>query len=289
MMERIVILGTGLIGSSIGLALRAAGFTGAIAGLDTNEAELTQARAMGAIDGTLAGDAELMAADVIVLAVPVMGILDWMKRLAPVLNPQQVVTDVGSTKLQIAELAAEHYNGPGQPRFLPGHPMAGKESGGATLAEAELLNGATWLFTPLNATPSELEVEWRGWVARFGCRVLDMEAARHDVVCAWVSHLPQMVATAMAALLEDEFVEAPEVAGDFMAIGGRALREMTRLGASPYSMWRDVAMTNTDAVGATLFALEQRLAHMRENLKTPELRDEFQRANRFRERRQPVR
>jgi len=289
MMERITIIGTGLIGSSIGLALREAGFAGTILGLDTSEAELTQAREMGAIDGALAGDAELRASDVIVLAVPVMGILDWMGRLAPLLSPYQLVTDVGSTKLRITEVAAQSYNGAGQPRFLPGHPMAGKESGGAALAEAGLLNGATWLFTPLNEVASELEVEWRGWVAKFGCRVIDMEAARHDVVCAWVSHLPQMVATAMAALLEDEFDQAPEVAGDFLAIGGRALREMTRLGASPYSMWRDVAMTNTDAVGATLFALEQRLAHIRENLKTPELREEFQRANRFRERKQPVR
>ena len=85
----------------------------------------------------------------------------------------------------------------------------------------------------------------------------------------------------MAALFEDEFGDAEEIT----AVGGRALREMTRLGASPYSMWRDVAMTNTDAVAATLFALEQRLAHIRENLKTPELRDEFSLANAFRARR----
>jgi prephenate dehydrogenase len=287
MIERIAIIGTGLIGSSIGLALRAAGFTGSIAGLDTNEDELNQARLIGAIDNTQAGDATLLAADVIVLAIPVLGILDWIKRLAPVLSPYQLVTDVGSTKQKIAGLATELYNAPGQPRFLPGHPMAGKESGGASLAEAALLNGATWLFTPLPGPPSELDTEWRALVAKFGCRVLDMDPARHDVVCAWVSHLPQMVSTAMAALLEDEFAHAPEVAGDFLAIGGRALREMTRLGASPYSMWRDVAMTNTDAVAATLFALEQRLAHLRENLRTPQLREEFQQANAFRARQKP--
>ena len=85
----------------------------------------------------------------------------------------------------------------------------------------------------------------------------------------------------MAALFEDEFGDTREIS----AIGGRALREMTRLGASPYSMWRDVAMTNTDNVAATLYALEQRLTHLRENLRTPELRDEFQRANHFRTRR----
>ena len=256
-MDRVVIVGTGLIGSSIGLALRAAGFSGMISGVDSSEEELRQALAMGAIGEALEVEERVLAAvggaDLIVLAVPVLGILDWVQRLAPVLGPYQLVTDVGSTKGSIAELAARLYNGEGQARFLPGHPMAGKESGGAALAEARLLEGATWLFTPLSGEASGLETEWREWVRRFGCRVVEMDVQRHDVVCAWVSHMPQYVSTAMAALLEDEFREAPEVAGDFLAIGGRALREMTRLGASPYSMWRDVAMTNTDAVAATLF------------------------------------
>jgi prephenate dehydrogenase len=129
--------------------------------------------------------------------------------------------------------------------------------------------------------PTALEKEWRSWVGFFGTRSLDMDAARHDEMCAWVSHLPQMLSTALAALLEDKFGDAPEIA----AIGGRALRETTRLGASPYSMWRDVAMTNTAPIADTLLALEQRLTHVRENLRTPELRDEFALANRFRARR----
>ncbi len=218
--------------------------------------------------------------DVIVLAVPVLAILDWMERLAPLLGPRQLVTDVGSTKLKIAESAQRLFNTERTARFLPGHPMAGKESGGALLAEAELFQNAMWLFTPV-AESSELELEWREWVAKFGCRMMDMDAARHDVLCAWVSHLPQMLSTALAALLEDEFGDAAEIA----AIGGRALRETTRLGASPYSMWRDVAMTNTEPIADTLLALEQRLAHLRENLRTPELRDEFALANKFRVRR----
>ena len=123
--------------------------------------------------------------------------------------------------------------------------MAGKESGGALLAEAGLFNGAMWLFTPTTNEPTALEKEWRSWVGFFGTRSLDMDAARHDEMCAWVSHLPQMLSTALAALLEDKFGDAPEIA----AIGGRALRETTRLGASPYSMWRDVAMTNTAPIG----------------------------------------
>jgi len=197
-----------------------------------------------------------------------------------VLRTGQLVTDVGSTKVEIVELARQLYLGE-TASFLPGHPMAGKELGGALLAEAKLFDGAMWLFTPIGSEMTAIEKEWRGWVGCFGSRTLDMEAARHDEMCAWVSHLPQMLSTALAALLEERFGDAPEIA----AIGGRALRETTRLGASPYSMWRDVAMTNTEPIADTLLALEQRLQHVRENLRTPELREEFSLANKFRQRR----
>jgi len=203
-----------------------------------------------------------------------------MQKLAPVLGEGQLVTDVGSTKVEISKLAAELFNGPGRAVFLPGHPMAGKESGGAALADATLFRGATWLFT--SAGSSTLEKQWRAWVAGMGAVVRDLDAERHDEVCAWVSHLPQMVSTALAALLEDTFSGDPHGMAAVQAIGGRALRETTRLGASPYSMWRDVALTNTEPIAATLLALEQRLQHVRENLRTPELRDEFATANRFR-------
>ena len=284
-MERVFIIGTGLIGVSTGLALRAAGFGGRIDGWDTSQLEMAAAVQMGAIDGRAAGrDSALelaQLADVIVLAVPVLAIKDWMRQLAPVLRSGQLVTDVGSTKLEIVELAQVLFGGDASAVFLPGHPMAGKESGGALLAEAGLFDGAMWLFTPTSTEMTALEKDWRGWVGCFGSRMLDMDATRHDEMCAWVSHLPQMLSTALAALLEDKFGDAPEIA----AIGGRALRETTRLGASPYSMWRDVAMTNTGPVADTLLALEQRLQHVRENLRTPELRDEFVLANRFRQRR----
>jgi len=93
-----------------------------------------------------------------------------------------------------------------------------------------------------------------------------------------VSHLPQFTATALSALLVEEVGDAPELKD----VGGRALREMTRLGASPYSMWRDIAYTNTEAIDRALAALEQRIALLRENLRTPELRAQFEQANKFR-------
>lgn len=282
-MKRVAIVGTGLIGASVGLALKRAGFAGTIVGWDANAAELEAAVGVGAIDEALANRDALIAdfADVFVLAVPVLPILDWMQKLAPVLKESQLVTDVGSTKLAIAESAKMLFNLPGRARFLPGHPMAGKESGGALLAEAELFDGATWLFTPV-AESSELELSWIEVVKSFGAQIREFSPEKHDEICAWVSHLPQMLSTALAALLEDHFAGDPEGMAAVRAIGGRALRETTRLGASPYSMWRDIALTNTEPIAATLMALEQRLTHLRENLRGPGLRDEFGVANRFR-------
>jgi prephenate dehydrogenase len=281
--RRITILGTGLIGASVGLALRAHGFTGTIAGWDPDAEQLRTASSLGAVT-VLAGDplAAATESDVILLGGPVFTILEWLDRLAPALRPDQLVTDVGSVKGALCTRAHGHYNGPEQPGFLPGHPMAGKETSGAGNAEATLFSGSAWLFTECRGEMSlaarAVAEEWSGWVEKFGAHIRYMDPDRHDVLCAWISHLPQFVSTAMSALLEDEFAAN----ADLLPIGGRALREMTRLGASPFSMWRDIAHTNTQAIAQSLHALEQRLAHLRENLKTAELRDEFERANRFR-------
>ncbi len=275
--ERITIVGTGLIGASIGLALRVNGFAGEISGWDRDSQQIRTALEKGAIDVAARDPIEAaLASDLVLLSGPVLSILDWMERLSPLLSPHQLVTDVGSVKQAIVQRARALFAGPGQAGFLPGHPMAGKEMSGAAHAEATLFTNAVWLFTGFPEHP--LGQEWRRWVESFGCQTLQMEAARHDEVCAWVSHLPQMLATGLSALLEDRFGESPDV----RAVGGRALREMTRLGASPFSMWRDVAHTNSEKIAEALLSLEQRLAQLRENLKTPELREEFERANRFR-------
>jgi len=284
MIERISILGTGLLGTSVGLALRGAGFRGAIVGWNRGAEGAQLALAAGAID-SIASD-PLQAAresQVVVLAVPIYATLDYMEKLSGVLGSEHLVTDVGSTKGQITDAAGRLFNTPERAAFLPGHPMAGKERGGAALGDANLFRGAVWLFTDDPAwqrspRSAELITGWREWVAAMGSKCIDLDSARHDELVAWVSHLPQFVATALSALLEEEVGGAPELKD----VGGRALREMTRLGASPYSMWRDIASTNTVAVQAALHALEQRLAHLRENLRTPELRDEFEQANRFR-------
>jgi len=284
MIKRILIVGTGLLGASTGLSLRAHGFAGEVIGWDRNAAALETAMRMGALT-SVARDplSEAKEADLILLAGPVLAIVDWMCRLSEVLSPHQLMTDVGSTKQQITEAAVQHYNRSGRAAFLPGHPMAGKELSGAEHAESGLFRGAVWLFTPPATFMPEpmaaaVATEFRALVEGFGCRTLEMDARRHDELLAWVSHLPQFLSTALSALLEDEFGGDPEL----RAIGGRALREMTRLGSSPYSMWRDVALSNTEHVERALHALELRLAHVRENLRTPGLRQEFERANLFR-------
>jgi prephenate dehydrogenase len=275
--QRITIVGTGLIGASAGLALRAAQFPGEIVGWDRHPSQAQLALERGAVDA-IADDAitAALSSDLILLSGPVFAIEDWMEKLSPHLKPHQLVTDVGSVKVAIVARAQPLFGGPGQAGFLPGHPMAGKEVSGAAHADAQLFNHAVWLFTEFAAHP--LAPEWRAWVERFGCRTMDIQAPRHDEICAWVSHLPQFLSTALSAMLEDRFGDAP----DLRAIGGRALREMTRLGASPYSMWRDIAHANEAEIADALLSMEQRLAYVRENLKTPELRDEFERANRFR-------
>ncbi len=288
MLQRIAILGTGLLGASTGLALRAAGFPGEIIGWNRSPEQGQAAVSNGSID-SLAPDifTAVRGSQIILLATPIYSILDLMEQLSGVLTPAQLLTDVGSTKAIITAAGNRLYNQPGRAGFLPGHPMAGKELGGATNAEAAIFHNAVWIFTtlasddnPAQLPPAavELAAEWRTWVKAFGCRMLDIDAARHDELIAWVSHLPQFLATAFTALIEDQVGDTDEL----KAVGGRALREMTRLGASPYSMWRDIAYTNTDSIARSLHALEQRLAHIRENLRTPELRDEFDLANRFR-------
>lgn len=282
--ETIAILGTGLIGASAGLALRAQGFTGRITGWDPDEEQLHTALSRGAVTTTAEDPLDAAAnSDVTLLGGPVFTIVEWLDRLATVLRDGQLITDVGSVKGVLCQHARGRYNGPEQPVFLPGHPMAGKEVGGAANADAGLFAGSAWLFTPcpsaqMSPAAQAMAIEWRSWVERFGARVMEMDPDRHDVLCAWISHMPQFVSTAMCALLEEEFAANP----DLLPIGGRALREMTRLGASPFSMWRDIAHSNSEAIARSLHALEQRLAHLRENLKTPELRDEFAEANKFR-------
>jgi prephenate dehydrogenase len=274
--RQITIIGTGLIGGSLGLALKKRKYTGRIVGCDRAPV-LERAQELGAIDaGTTSAPDSIRGSSVVVLATPVVAIIDLIERLGPALPAKTLLTDVGSTKGEVARRAQLTFGKTVSQRFLAGHPMAGKEQSGVEFADADLFQGAAWFVAPFPGQDiySGLSGEFLEWVEKMGARIANLPAQQHDQLCAWISHLPQMIATALAASLVDEFGEAP-----LLEAGGRALREMTRISSSPYSMWRDIAITNKKNIADALLKLEQRLAHIRENLDSRELAAEFERAH----------
>jgi len=278
--RQITIIGTGLIGGSLALALKKHKFAGRIVGCD-REATLERARNRGAIDVGFSdpGDA-VRGSQLVVLATPVLAIVDLIERVGPVLPANALLTDVGSTKAAVAERALKIFGKAAGKRFLAGHPMAGKELSGVDYADADLFQKAVWFLTPLpeQNLNEGLFAEFAGWIDQIGARIAMLPPNEHDRLCAWISHLPQMISTALAATLVEEFgEEAP-----LLPAGGRALQEMTRISASPYSMWRDVAISNKKNLEDALWKLEQRLAHIRENLGTRQLAEEFELAHQLR-------
>ena len=278
--KQVTIIGTGLIGGSLGLALRKRHLAGRVIGCDRAPV-LERAQDCGAIEAGSTHPADAVrGSDLVVLATPVISILDLIGHLGPTLVAKTLVTDVGSTKAEIVQRAAKSFGRNAGHRFLAGHPMAGKEHAGVEFADADLFEGAAWLFTPLpgqNVHAGQCG-EFIHCAEKMGSKTAVVDPADHDRFCAWISHLPQMMSTALAATLVDEFSSDAPV----LDIGGRALRDMTRISGSPYSMWRDIAITNKKNIADALQKLEQRLAHIRENLDSRELAAEFERAHQLR-------
>jgi len=278
--RQITIIGTGLIGGSLALALRKKKFAGTIVGCD-REGTLERARMRRAIDDGVVNPRDAVrGSQVVVLATPVLAICDLIERVGPVLPAKALLTDVGSTKVAVVEQAVKVFGKNAGKRFLAGHPMAGKEMSGVDYADADLFKNAAWFLSPLpdQNVNEGLFAEFAGWIDAIGARIAMLPAEEHDRLCAWISHLPQMISTALAAALVEEFgAEAP-----VLPAGGRALQEMTRISASPYSMWRDVAISNKKNLQDALWKVEQRLAHIRENLTTRELAREFEQAHELR-------
>jgi prephenate dehydrogenase len=282
--RQITIIGNGLIGGSLGLALKKRKLVGRIVGCD-RPGVLERAQEIGAVDTGVTDPAEAVrGSSVVVLAAPVIAIIDLIERLGPSLPAKTLLTDVGSTKAEVVARAQESLGEAARQQFLAGHPMAGKEHAGVEAADADLFQGAAWFVTPLPGQDvySGHCGEFLEWVEKLGARIASLPAQEHDQLCAWISHLPQMISTALAASLVDEFGSAP-----LLEAGGRALREMTRISSSPYSMWRDIAITNKTNIADALHKLEQRLAHIRENLDSRELAAEFDRAHELKKEKPP--
>jgi prephenate dehydrogenase len=280
MARQITIVGTGLIGGSLALALKNHRLVGRIVGCDRAPV-LERAREKGVIDeGKTNPTDAARGSQVVILATPIGGIIEMIDRLGPGMPAKTLLTDVGSTKAEILARANAVFGRNARANFLGGHPMAGKEQAGVEFAVPDLFQGAAWFVTP---RPKQdvyqgLSGEYLEWLEKIGARIATVDAAAHDRLCAWISHLPQMISTALAAALVDEY--GPDT--PLLEAGGRALREMTRISGSPYSMWRDIALTNKRNLRTALLKLEQRLAHIRENLDTRELAMEFERAHRLR-------
>jgi len=274
MFETVAIVGVGLIGSSFGLALRKAGFQGRIIGV-SSAAALEEALARGAIDEGLPLAQAAAQADLIYLSQPIQRILETLERLDPLLRPGALVTDAGSTKARIVEVGRSAIR---RGQFLGGHPMAGKETRGASEAEADLFAGRTYLLTP--AEPAELETdaarEFLGWLRAIGAEPVILGPEEHDRIVAYTSHLPQMLSTALAALLAQRLA-----APDDLRVAGPGLADMTRLAASPYEVWGDILATNQPAIEQALDALIAELSGLGSALGAQGAQEVFHRANQF--------
>ena len=271
-MKTVAIVGTGLIGASFGLALRSAGFDGGIVGVSSERA-LAAALTVGAVDRGAPLAEAVGEADLVFLSQTIGRILDTIRHLDPLVKPGALVTDAGSTKTEIVDAATQCLT---RCQFLGGHPMAGKESRGAQAAEAGLFQGRPWVLTP--DEPAELDTDAAGefaeWLERIGARQVVLDAGEHDRLVAMTSHLPQLASTALAATLAG--TRGTEVSGS-------GLMDMTRLALSSYDLWRDILATNAEDIDRALAAYIQELEHVRENLRTRQLQEEFERGARLAE------
>ena len=265
-MKRVAIAGTGLIGASFGLALRSAGFGGEIVGVSSPGA-IAAATAAGAIDRGAPLAEAVADADLVFLSQTIGRIIDTVRHLDALVKPGALVTDAGSTKCEIVDIARQSIS---RCQFLGGHPMAGKESRGAAVAEAGLFRGRSWVLTP--DEPAELETpaahEFCGWLRKIGARIVVLDSDEHDRVVSFTSHLPQLVSTALAAAVS----ERADV-----SVAGSGLMDMTRLALSSYDLWRDILATNSEHIGRALAIYIQELEYVRENLRTRQLQKEFER------------
>ncbi|MDR3674293.1 MAG: prephenate dehydrogenase/arogenate dehydrogenase family protein [Acidobacteriota bacterium] len=276
----VAIVGLGLLGGSLGLALKKAGFAGRIVGYARRAGTRDQALRAGAIDEAFTDVTEAVrGADLVILATPVAVILDQLPRLQPHLSPQALITDVGSTKRRICKLAAELYSE--APLFLGGHPMAGKERSGLENADARLFKNARYVLTPIKQEHlNDARVQaFRRLVTAIGARPLTTDPATHDLAVAYLSHLPQLLSSGLASLVEEKHTNE----GLTLEVAASGFRDVTRLADSPYSIWRDICLTNTENIQMALDALIQKLESIKLHLSGRELENEFLAAHRLRD------
>lgn len=252
-MSQVTIIGTGLLGGSVGLALRATGFRGRIVGFGRRQATLDAALAGHCIDRIATDLADAAReADLVILATPVASISEYLKQLSPLVSPQAVITDVGSTKLRIVEAAEATLAHPG--RFVGAHPMAGSEAHGPEAARADLFRHKPVILTPMPATDAAalalVEQVWQS----LGMRLHHMTPAEHDQTVARISHLPHLAAVLLVRLAER---------GEGMRVASTGFASTTRVASGEPEVWADIFIENREAVLAVLDEWQSMLGDFR--------------------------
>lgn len=279
LIQRVTILGTGLIGGSFALALRNYTIGIRIAGWDRAEI-LRDARSREMIDDAYHGDLAqaLRGADLVYIALPVGVTLDLLPEIARHAPGHALVTDACSTKMRIAQTAAEHFPADG-PLFLPGHPMAGKEVSGVTNADEDLFKKSSYaLISDAGVRPESPDPRVSAFLKileKIGTRPFWIGAEQHDYAVGLASHLPQLAAVALGSFLYDRLDEN----GLPITLAGPGLRDTLRLAGSPYATWRDIVLTNKEMLSDALDQFARRIDDLREKLGSRELEADFDSAN----------
>lgn len=277
----ITIYSLGLIGASIGLALKTSGFRGRIIGLSDTQ-NRTAALALGCIDEGYPYDALpdcIASTDLLILCSPIGAIVTTLHKLSTMKMPADlVITDIGSTKSTIVTAAAEL---PSHVHFIGGHPMAGSEKSGAAAADPYLFQNALWVLTPVTGSPDTADQQLAAFFETYtGCRTLFLDPERHDTIASAISHLPHLLAVALtlhAGLVEETHAETL-----LLAAGG--FRDLTRIASSSFGMWRDIFFTNTATIGSQLDTFIERLQQFRNEIGTDALGAQFEKAHAIRSR-----
>jgi prephenate dehydrogenase len=277
LIQRVTILGTGLIGGSFALALRK--FTTDIHIIGWDRAEVAQdARSRDVVDEAASGELApaIQHADLVYIALPIGATLDLLSEIRRHVPLHALVTDACSTKLRIAQAAAELFHADGGPLFLGGHPMAGRELSGIANADADLFRNATYaLIGSPNETRDPRVTAFTKILEKIGARPLWLGAQQHDYAVGLASHLPQLAAVALGSFLYDRLDEN----GLPITLAGPGLRDTLRLAGSPYSTWRDIVLTNREVLSAALDLFARRLDDLRDRLGSRDLEADFDAAN----------
>jgi len=274
--RRVAILGTGLIGGSFALALRKLFPGSVVVGWDKPQV-LRHALERGAIHEAIPDLSHAVAGtDLIYVALPVGHTIELLPEIARLAPPNALVTDASSTKRSVCAVAKETFH-EGGAHFLGGHPMAGKEISGIAAADANLFRGSKYALIRASAKEKALkerELRVAGFVAlieKLGAEPVWLEAEAHDRAAAVVSHLPQLLAVALAGVVRSQTDET----GLPVTLAGRGIRDALRLAGSPYSVWRDIILTNSDNLERVLDQMIQALEQVRSDLRTRALEEEF--------------